>query len=138
MIQCYGVQAHNCKLCFQNYLSNHCVSAQLKRCKLNAVLLSAEREKKLKYNEACELKHASFTPHCININGLLGNEMKHFLSRLANRLATKWDQTYKLHWIRAKLSFALTRATNLCIRGSRSKWRGLSMEDGFGINPLCL
>ena len=29
---------------------------------LDAVLLSAEREKKLKYNEACELKHASFTP----------------------------------------------------------------------------
>ena len=39
----------------------------------DAVLLSAEREKKLKYNEACELKHASFTLLCITINGLLGN-----------------------------------------------------------------
>ena len=105
----------------------------------DAVLLSAEREK-LKYNEACELKHASFTPLCITINGLLGNEMKHFLSQLADKLATKWDQKYNttLRWIRAKLSFALIRTTNLCIRGSRSKWRGLSMEDGLGINPLYL
>ena len=53
----------------------------------DAVLLSAEREKKLKYNETCELKHASFTSLCITINGLLGNEMKHFLSRLADKLA---------------------------------------------------
>ena len=46
------------------------------------------------------------------------------------------EQPYNntLNWVRTKLSFTLVRATNLCIRGTRSKWRGLSIEDGLGIN----
>ena len=38
-----------------------------------AVLRSAEREKKLKYNTAYETKHASFTPLCITMDGLIGD-----------------------------------------------------------------
>ena len=34
------------------------------------------------------------------------------------------------NWVRTKISFTLIRATNLCIRGSRTKWRGMSFEDG--------
>ena len=102
------------------------------------VLRMAEREKKLKYGQACEDRHASFTPLCMSVDGLVGLEMNTFLKRLAQRLATKWDSSYSttLFWIRAKLSFSLIRATNLCIRGTRSKWRGIGIEDGSGINAL--
>ncbi len=102
----------------------------------DSVLRTAEREKKLKYNDVCERRHATFTPLCTTIDGLIGPEMSLFLKRLADRLASKWDHPYNntLHWLRTKLSFALIRATNLCIRGSRSKWRGLNIEDGLGIN----
>ena len=37
-------------------------------------------------------------------------------------------------WVRATISFSIVRATNLCLRGSRVKWRsGVGMEDGAGI-----
>ena len=96
----------------------------------------AEREKKRKYIAACESRHCSFTPLCLTIDGLVGTEMKTFLQRLADRLSTIWELHYSLtmNWVRTKLSFALLRATNLCIRGTRSKWRGVDMEDGSGIN----
>ena len=45
----------------------------------DAVLRTAERDKKLKYTEACDSKHSSFTPLCITIDGLVGNEMKYFM-----------------------------------------------------------
>ena len=35
---------------------------------------------------------------------------------------------------RARIAFALLRATDLCIRGSRTKWIGLNMEDGACLN----
>ena len=102
------------------------------------VLRTAEREKKLKYGQACEDRHANFTPLCVSVDGLVGPEMNTFLQRLAQRLAIKWDTPYNtsLFWIRAKLSFSLIRTTNLCIRGTRTKWRGIGMEDGSGINDI--
>ena len=37
-------------------------------------------------------------------------------------------------WTRAKLSFAILRATTLCLRGSRTKWRsGTAIDDGAGL-----
>ena len=102
------------------------------------IISNAERDKKVKYSRACESRHASFSPLCISIDGLLGKEFSCFLKRLADRLSSKWDLNYSIvmNWLRSKLSFAVLRATNLCIRGSRTKWRGLGLEDGAGINPL--
>uniref|UniRef100_A0A1X7SGV4 Uncharacterized protein n=1 Tax=Amphimedon queenslandica TaxID=400682 RepID=A0A1X7SGV4_AMPQE len=64
--------------------------------------------------------------------------MQQFLKKLADKLSLKWSRNYSitLHWIRTNLSFALVRATNLCIRGSRSRWKGLGTDDGSGINLL--
>ena len=36
------------------------------------VLATAKRDKKSKYNQACESHHASFTPLCITVDGMLG------------------------------------------------------------------
>ena len=104
---------------------------------LSQVLLSAEREKVLKYNDACQLKHASFFPICLTVDGLVGRETGALLKRLADRLSAKWDRqdSITLHWIHTKSSFAIITATGLCIRGSRSKWRGIAIDNGFGINP---
>ena len=101
----------------------------------DAVLRTAEREKKSKYSLACERSDASFTPLCFTIDGLVAPEMSSFMKRLADRLAVKWDLSYSvtINWLRSRLSIALLRATNLCIRGSRTKWRGLAFEDGGGI-----
>ena len=40
-------------------------------------------------------------------------------------------------WIRSRLSFAILRVTNLCLRGSRTKWRsGAAMDDGVDLPEL--
>ena len=82
-------------------------------------------------------QYSSFTPLCATIDGLIDPEMSLFINAYLNRLFIKWEQPYSitLNKVRTKLSFALVRASNLCIRGSGSKWRGLSIEDGWGINP---
>ena len=51
-------------------------------------------------------------------------------------ISIKWEKPLgqTTGWLRAKLSFAILRATNLCLRGSRTKWRsGVGMDDGAGL-----
>ena len=101
-----------------------------------AVLSSAEREKKRKYAHAAEARHASFTPFVLSIDGLLAREAQFVIRPFADRLSTKWGKPYGkvMGWVRARLSFAILRATNRCVRGSRVMWRrGIGMEDGAGL-----
>ena len=101
-----------------------------------SVLATAEREKKRKYSDACAAKHVCFTPLCFSVDGLMGVEAKTFMDRLADFLATKWERPYSIviHWLRIKLSLALLRATNLCLRGTRCKVRSVHMDDGAPIH----
>ena len=59
-----------------------------------AVLSSAEAEKKRKHREVCLARHAGFTPLCFSIDGMLGTEADFFLRRLADRLSAKWERSY--------------------------------------------
>ena len=99
------------------------------------VLYNAEVEKKNKYADACSARRAHFTPLCFSVDGLAGTEATCFLRRMACRLSTRWDRNYAevLGWIRARLAFAILRASVLCIHGSRTKWRSLGFEDGAAI-----
>ena len=46
-----------------------------------------------------------------------------FLRRFAEKLSAGWEKSYGevLGWIKARLSFAVIRATDLCLWGSRVK-----------------
>ena len=87
------------------------------------VLQTAELEKKRKYLQACQDRRAAFTPLCVSVDGLLGKEADFFIHRLCDFLSIKWERPFSLvmYWIRARLSFAILRATLLCVRGSRTK-----------------
>ena len=64
-----------------------------------------------------------------------------FLQRLAERLSVGWDRSYGhvLMWIPVHLAFAVIRATNLCLRGSRVRWRSTtSIDDGAGLPEVSL
>lgn len=101
-----------------------------------SVLSSAESEKKKKYMKACQDRRACFTPLCVSIDGMLGVETEFFLKRLGDYLAVKWERPFSviMCWIRARLSFAILRATMLCVRGSRTKWRSLGIIDGASLS----
>ena len=66
----------------------------------------------------------------MSVDGMMGHEAAMFLKRIADFLSAKWETDYGLvmGWIRTRLSFAILRATLLCIRGCRTKmaltWTG--------------
>ena len=39
-------------------------------------------------------------------------------------------------WIRTRISFAILRSSILCLKGSRTKWRCLGLEDGVPISSM--
>ena len=85
----------------------------------------------------------------LSVDGVMAREARFVVQRFADRLSTKWGKSYGevLGWVRSRLSFAISRATNRCVRGSRVKWRsGVGMEDRAGLalmihytsGPYCL
>jgi len=110
----------------QSYLSQPPVS----------VILTAENEKKRKYLDASVARRAHFTPLCFSVDGIAGSEAASFLKRLAVCLSSRWERSFAdvILWICTCLAFAILRATVLCVRGSRSRWCCLGLEDGASID----
>ena len=53
-----------------------------------------------------------------------------------DRLSVTWGRSYgnALGWLKARLGFAVIRATYICLRGSRVAWRsGSGIDDGAGL-----
>ena len=85
--------------------------------------------------QACQNRHATFTPLCVSVDGMLGSEAVFFVKRFSDFLSAKWERPYN-GWVRARLSFAILRAALLCVRGSRTKWRSLGIVDGTSLPIL--
>ena len=90
---------------------------------VEAALQTAEQEKKKKYLEAVQTRRATFSPFVVSVDGVLGHEVKLLIKRLAEKIAYKWEKSLSelTGWVRARMAFAILRATNLCLRGSRKK-----------------
>ena len=85
---------------------------------------------------AAELRKASFTPFVLSVDGALGREALSFIKRLTEHISLRWSKLYStvMNWVRTRLLFATIRATNVCLRGSRVKWRSATaIEDGAGL-----
>ena len=52
---------------------------------VDAVLCSAEQEKKRKYSAAVEERRASFTPFVVSVDGVLGHDAQHLMKRLCDQ-----------------------------------------------------
>jgi hypothetical protein len=106
----------------------------------DSVILSQEKEKKKKYLEPCLEQRRHFTPFVVSTDGLLGREASTLAKRIAQKLAIKWQRPYSqtCGYVNARLSIAIVRATNLCMRGSRIPAHKMSnkfpmWEDGAGL-----
>ena len=103
---------------------------------VGSVLAMAEEEKKRKYVSAVEARRGSFSPFVVMVDSAMGPEAVLFLCRLAEKLSVGWERSYGevIGWIKARLSFAIVRATDLCFRGSHVRWRsGTGIDDGAGL-----
>ena len=105
------------------------------------VLATVEEEKKRKYVTAAEARRGSFSPFVVTVDGALGPEAVLFLWCLAEKLSVRWERGYGeiLEWIKARLSFAVIRATDLCLRGSCVQWRSdTGIDDGAGLPDVMI
>ena len=57
------------------------------------------------------------------------------MKRVAAALAGKWGKSYEevMCWVRIRLQFALIRAVDLRLRGSRMRFHGAGFSDGAGL-----
>ena len=88
---------------------------------VDAVLASAEREKKRKYSGAAMAHHAFFSPLVSSVDGQMGQEARVFMKQVVEKLAIKWQRSYSevMGWVQTRMSFAILKSTNRCIRGPR-------------------
>ena len=103
---------------------------------VNAVLAMALKEKKRKYTQAAQACHASFSPFVLTVNSLMAREACFVMQWIDRALSTKWSKSYGVvvGWVKTRMSIAFLRATNLCVRGSRVKWRsGQAWKTGQGL-----
>ena len=91
--------------------------------------------KKRKYLRACQELRASFTPLICSTDAVLHLEYAEYQRRLASQLANEWDKPYStvLSWVRIRTQFAIFRAVDVRLRGSRRRLMSLSILDGAGI-----
>ena len=100
------------------------------KCTVEAVLQTAKQEKK-KYLEAVQTRRATFSPFVVSVDGVLSCEAIFLIKSLAEKIAYEKSLSEVTGWVRARMAFAILRATNLCLRGSRKKWRsGTGMNNG--------
>ena len=100
-----------------------------------AISSRAVSEKKKKYRHAAEDLRGSITPLVCSTDGVVHREYAAFQKRLAARLATKWEKPlpHVLNWVRVRTQFALIRAVDLRLRGTRRRIVGLGLADGAAI-----
>ena len=104
-----------------------------RRQNLAKAFKSNEAEKKRSYNQRIiEVEHGSFTPLVLSANGGMGRECQHFISTLADKIATKRNlpASEVTNWIRTKICFALIRSLELCLRGTRRRCNELAVDTG--------
>ena len=85
---------------------------------------NASEKKRVYCRKVLEVENATFCPLIFTTNGGMGRKCQAFYNRLAQILSEKWGtaQSMTVSWLRTRLSFALCRSTNMCVRGSR-RWQ---------------
>ena len=104
---------------------------------LQAVFETKKKIKKDKYGAIAASRRASFTPIIVTCEAIFDKEAETYLKRLATILSKKWNSSYAqaLSYIRARMQICILRSVSLCIRGSRTKWRGAGFTDDAAL-PL--
>ena len=97
---------------------------------LDKIHLKHEKEKRRTYEERIiRIEKGSFTPLVFTIMGGASTGTQKALSKIAEKLSEKRGTpcSIVMAWLRCKLSFALLRGANLCLRGTRR--RKINIQD---------
>ena len=93
-----------------------------------------ERQKMLAYRERVRrVEHGTLTPLVFTCTGGAGPSGTYFIKRLASKISDHRDMPYSqaVGWLRCRVSFALLRSAIVCLRGSRGKKQGASIQSAI-------
>ena len=104
---------------------------------LQSIFQARNHHKKQKYSAVAEVRRASFTPIIATAEAIFDKEAKIYMKRLPTVLSKKWNSScpQALCYIRARMQICILRSVSLCLRGSRTKWKGAGITDSASI-PL--
>ena len=91
---------------------------------LPAAYCKHEQEKRRHYEQRVrEVDNSTFTPLVFAAAGGMGRAATATRQRLAGLLSEKWNTPYSvvMNWLRCRFTFALLRASIMCLRGTRSR-----------------
>ena len=94
-----------------------------------------ENGKKRSYaKRVMEIEQGTFTPLVFSTTGGMAEECRRYHCRLAQLLAMKKGEHYSttVAWVRTKVSFAILRSANQCLRGSRT----IRRKNNLNINDI--
>ncbi|XP_065189589.1 uncharacterized protein LOC135820204 [Sycon ciliatum] len=98
-------------------------AASNRAASVSSVYARHEKEKRRRYEQRLlEVDRATFVPVVLSATGGTSKCASALFKRLASMLSDKLKELYSvtMAWLRCKLSFALVRASVMCLRGARS------------------
>ena len=101
----------------------------------DAIARKAAEAKRKKYARASEDLRSSFTPPCL-LDGCRSPPGVHGLPETPGQPSRyQWDKSYSVvvAWVRVQTQFAIIRAVDLRLRGTRRRLVGLTLQDGAGL-----
>uniref|UniRef100_A0A8D8S998 Uncharacterized protein n=1 Tax=Cacopsylla melanoneura TaxID=428564 RepID=A0A8D8S998_9HEMI len=86
-----------------------------------SILNQGEEEKIKNYKEACESRHATFTPLVTSVDGLFAPKFVQFGKVLGEILSEKMCMqcSRMMGWLRTRIGLSIVRAASMCVRGTR-------------------
>ena len=103
---------------------------------LESLFDAARQRKKNKYGSAAKQRKATFIPVIATCEAIFDHEAEVYFKKMSALLSSKWGTPYsQIHvWVKARMQVCILRSVSLCIRGSRTKWRGAGIEHGAQIS----
>jgi hypothetical protein len=110
-------------------------SSSLKSIPLQSIFNQRKNKKIATYSEPAKARRASFTPIIATCDAVFDKEAELYLKRLSAILSKKWKMSYAktVGFVRARMQICILRSVSLCLRGCRTKWRGVGAEDAAAI-----
>ena len=99
-------------------------------------LFNQRKNKKIStYSKAANARRATFHPILATCDAVFDKDAEIYIKRMGVHLSKKWKMQYSktVGFIRARMQTCILRSVSLCIRGSRTKWRGAGVEDGAAL-----
>ena len=110
-------------------------SPSLADSSVESLFTTRKNKKNNLYLTAAKARRATFTPIIATCDAVFDKDSELYFKRMAIHLSKKWESIYSqtLGYLRARMQVCILRSVSLCLRGSRTKWRGAGIQDAASL-----